>query len=61
MIELLSALGLAIALEGLLYAAFPAAMRRALMALTEISDQSLRMGGLAALALGVCVVWLVRG
>lgn len=61
MIELLSALGLAIALEGLLYAAFPAAMRRALMALTEILDQSLRMGGLVALALGVFVVWLVRG
>ncbi|MEQ8327293.1 MAG: DUF2065 domain-containing protein [Parvibaculum sp.] len=61
MIDLLSALGLAIALEGVLYAAFPGPMRRALMSLTEISDQSLRMGGLAALALGVIVVWLVRG
>lgn len=61
MIDLLSALGLAIALEGVLYAAFPGPMRRALMSLIEISDQSLRMGGLAALALGVIVVWLVRG
>jgi hypothetical protein len=60
-IDLLSALGLAIALEGVLYAAFPGAMRRALMSLAEISDQSLRMGGLAALALGVVVVWFVRG
>lgn len=61
MTELLSALGLAIALEGVLYAAFPGPVRRALMSLAEISDQKLRMGGLAALALGVFVVWLVRG
>lgn len=61
MVDLLSALGLAIALEGILYAAFPGPMRRALMSLTEIPDQSLRMGGLAALALGVLVVWFVRG
>ena len=61
MIDLLSALGLAIALEGVLYAAFPGPMRRALMSLAEISDQSLRIGGLSALALGVLVVWFVRG
>ena len=61
MTELLSALGLAIALEGLLYAAFPGAVRRVLMSLGEISDQALRMGGLGALALGVFIVWLVRG
>ncbi|MFN4354866.1 DUF2065 domain-containing protein [Parvibaculum sp.] len=61
MTELLSALGLAIALEGVLYAAFPGPVRRALMSLAEISDQKLRMGGLAALALGVFLVWLVRG
>lgn len=61
MTELLSALGLAIALEGMLYAAFPGPMRRALLSLATVSDQMLRMGGLAALALGVFVVWLVRG
>lgn len=59
--ELLTALGLAIALEGLLYAAFPGPVRRALMSLGEVSDEKLRFGGLAALALGVFVVWLVRG
>ena len=61
MIDLLSALGLAIALEGILYAAFPGPAKRALLSLTEMSNQSLRMGGLAALALGVLVVWFVRG
>jgi hypothetical protein len=60
-IELLSALGLAIALEGVLYAAFPGPMRKALLSLATISDQALRGGGLAALALGVFIVWLVRG
>lgn len=61
MIDLLSALGLAIALEGILYAAFPGPAKRALLSLTEMSNQSLRMGGLAALALGVLVVWFARG
>lgn len=61
MTELLTALGLAIALEGLLYAAFPGSVRRVLMSLGEVSDEKLRIGGLAALALGVFVVWLVRG
>ncbi|MBX3506015.1 MAG: DUF2065 domain-containing protein [Parvibaculum sp.] len=61
MIELLSALGLAIALEGVLYAAFPGPMRRALLSLATVSDQMLRTGGVAALALGVFIVWLVRG
>jgi uncharacterized protein YjeT (DUF2065 family) len=59
--ELLSALGLAIALEGVLYAAFPGPVRRVLMSLGEVSDQKLRLGGLAALAFGVFVVWLARG
>ena len=59
--EFLSALGLAIALEGAIYAAFPGPVRRALRSLGEIADQKLRMGGHAALAIGVFVVWLVRG
>jgi len=61
MIEFLSALGLAIALEGALYAAFPNAMRRALAALALQPDQAIRLGGLLALAIGVFVVWLARG
>ena len=59
--DLIAAVGLVLALEGVLYAAFPgpakAAMRRAL----GLPDGSLRAFGLAALITGVCVVWLVRG
>lgn len=60
-VELFSALGLVLAVEGALYAAFPAFMRRALAALGEQPDQALRVGGLLALATGVAIVWMVRG
>lgn len=60
-IELFSALGLVLAIEGALYAAFPAAMRRALAALGEQADQALRIGGLLALVTGIAIVWMVRG
>jgi uncharacterized protein YjeT (DUF2065 family) len=59
--ELLSALGLVLALEGALYAAFPGAMRRALTSIGTQPDQALRMAGLIALMGGVALVWLVRG
>ncbi|MDO8839820.1 MAG: DUF2065 domain-containing protein [Parvibaculum sp.] len=59
--DLVTALGLAIALEGLAYAAFPEPMRRALAALSVQPEQALRMAGLVALAAGVFIVWLVRG
>lgn len=59
--DLLTALGLAIALEGLAYAAFPGPMRRALAVLSLQPEQALRLAGLVALAAGVFIVWLVRG
>lgn len=61
MTELLSALGLVLAIEGALYAAIPGLMRQALASLGAQPDQALRAGGLLALASGVVLVWLVRG
>jgi len=59
--DALLALGLVLALEGALYALFPDGMRRALaMALALPADQ-LRIAGLAAAAIGVAIVWLIRG
>jgi len=55
---LFGALGLLIAAEGLLYAAFPSAVRRAMAALLALSDERLRQLGLATLAFGVLVVAL---
>jgi len=61
LIEILSAIGLVLAIEGALYAAFPGAMRRALEQIGTMTDQSMRLGGLAALVTGVVLVWMVRG
>lgn len=55
------ALGLVLAIEGLLYAAAPAAMRRAIVNVLETPDSLLRIGGLAAAVVGVALVWAVRG
>ena len=53
------ALGLAIVLEGLCWTLFPGGMRRALLSLLPLPESRLRGVGLAALALGLLVVWLV--
>ena len=52
------ALGLAIVLEGLCWTLFPGGMRRALLNLLPLPESRLRAVGLAALALGLLVVWL---
>ena len=57
---LLTALGLVLVIEGLLYALVPGQLRRMLLALQELNDDQLRLGGLAALATGVLFVWVVR-
>ena len=59
--DLLTALGLMLVIEGVLYAAFPMSMRRALAAALALPDTTLRGVGLAAAAVGVAIVWLIRG
>lgn len=59
--DLIVALGLAIAIEGMLYALFPDGMRRALAAVLEQPASLVRSAGLAMAAVGVVIVWLVRG
>jgi uncharacterized protein len=61
MADLLTALGLAIALEGAAYALFPGAMKKMLLHVLAQPPVHLRNAGLAAAALGVGVIWLVRG
>lgn len=59
--DLATALALMLVVEGVLYAAFPSAMRRAIQAALELPDATLRGAGLAAAAVGVVAVWLIRG
>lgn len=60
MILLLKAIGLALALEGALYALFPAAMKRAMSLVLSQSAEQLRYAGLAGATLGVGLVWLAQ-
>ncbi|MEX2454298.1 MAG: DUF2065 domain-containing protein [Rhodospirillaceae bacterium] len=58
--DLVVALGLVLAIEGALYALFPAAMKRMAQTMERISAPSLRSAGLLAATAGVGLVWLVR-
>lgn len=55
------AIGLALALEGLLYALFPNAMKRMAARALEVPGDTLRLMGAVSLASGVAIVWMVRG
>jgi uncharacterized protein len=59
-LDFLTALGLVFAIEGLLFAAFPAAMRRAMEAVAVSPESFLRLSGLASAAIGVAIVFIVR-
>ena len=59
--DALLALGLVLALEGALYALFPDGMRRALAMALALPPDQLRLAGLVAAAIGVGIVWLIRG
>jgi hypothetical protein len=48
-------------IEGALYALFPEGMRKAIEAALSAPIQNLRVAGLAAMALGVFIVWMVNG
>ena len=61
MSDLLAALGLLFALEGLVLAAFPVATKQAMANLLETPESTLRIVGIVSAALGLLLVWLVRG
>lgn len=60
MTDLLSALGLVLVIEGLLYAAAPERMKRMMAAAQAVPSGALRAGGIVAALIGLSVVWLVR-
>jgi uncharacterized protein YjeT (DUF2065 family) len=59
--EFLSALGLALVLEGLAYAAFGPWMKRNMAALLSLPPTTLRAAGLGCAAFGLVLLWAVRG
>lgn len=61
MSEVATAIGLVLVLEGALLALFPGLMRRVAEQLLQSHGDSLRVVGVVSVALGVVLVWLVRG
>jgi uncharacterized protein YjeT (DUF2065 family) len=59
--DFIVAIGLVLALEGLLFAAFPGAAKQAMANVLESPDTVLRTVGIASAAIGILVIWLVRG
>jgi uncharacterized protein len=61
MSDFLAALGLVFVIEGICLAAFPATAKRAMAAIFGTPDGLLRIAGMVSAAIGVIIVWLVRG
>ena len=61
MVDLITALGLAIAIEGIAYALFPDGMKKMMAQVITLPSGNIRAAGLAAAAAGIFILWLVRG
>ena len=61
MSDFVVAIGLVFVLEGLLFAAFPGAAKRAMVSAAETPEQVLRLIGLLSAVLGMAAIWLIRG
>ncbi|TIR18062.1 MAG: DUF2065 family protein [Mesorhizobium sp.] len=59
--DFLAAIGLVLVIEGLIYGGFPALARKLAAEVLSMPENVLRIGGLLAIAVGVGIVWLVRG
>jgi len=55
------ALGLVLVLEGVIYTLAPGFMKAAFEEMRRVEEGTLRWGGLAALIVGVALVWMIRG
>lgn len=61
MTDFLTALALVLVIEGLFLAIVPHRLKQILAMLETVPPEGLRVGGLGAAALGVLLVWLLRG
>lgn len=60
MYDLITALGLMLVLEGIVYGAFPSIARQIGEFLRTAPDDVLRISGIGSALLGLGIVWLVR-
>ena len=59
--DLLVALGLVLVIEGLVWAVAPDTAQRLLEVASQTPKSSLQMAGWTAVAVGVGIVWVLRG
>jgi uncharacterized protein YjeT (DUF2065 family) len=59
--DLIVGLGLVLVIEGLVWALAPNLAARLLETMAQMSEGGVRIAGAVSVALGVVVVWLVRG
>ncbi|MFM7821997.1 MAG: DUF2065 domain-containing protein [Candidatus Fonsibacter sp.] len=60
MIEIFTAVGLLLFIEGLLYTIFPAGMKKMLNSMKDLSEQKLRVGGLIFAIIGFIIVAYIK-
>ncbi|MFB9978464.1 DUF2065 domain-containing protein [Mesorhizobium kowhaii] len=58
--DFIAAMGLVLVIEGLVYGGFPGLARKLATEVLSLPENALRIAGLAAIAIGVGIVWLVR-
>ncbi len=58
--DLIAALGLALAVEGILLASFPDAMKRAMMEAAGSPRDRMRLVGIVSAVIGVVAIWVAR-
>jgi uncharacterized protein YjeT (DUF2065 family) len=61
MSDFLAAIGLVLAIEGLLLAGFPGWAKHTMALVIKMQDTPLRLCGIVSALAGVIIVWLVRG
>jgi len=61
MTDFFVAIGLAVTIEGILYALFPEGMKRMMMQVLATPSNAVRSAGITAALIGVALIWLVRG
>ncbi|MCT7663792.1 DUF2065 domain-containing protein [Shinella kummerowiae] len=61
MADFLTGIAFFMIIEGLVYALAPSVLKRMAEMLPTIPESQLRMSGLVAVALGVTMVWFIRG
>jgi hypothetical protein len=60
MLEILTAVGLLLFIEGLLYALFPSSMKSMLNSMKDLSEQKLRIGGLIFAIIGFIIIAYIK-